>query len=60
MWFLFFVFFFRFFLISEKVEYVWFFCLQEAELAFYNKQIALHTRILVRTSKISSYFNDEQ
>ncbi|MDO8030056.1 DNA-directed RNA polymerase subunit beta' ['Planchonia careya' phytoplasma] len=34
--------------------------LQEAELAFYNKQIALHTRILVRTSKISSYFNDEQ
>ncbi|MDO8059053.1 DNA-directed RNA polymerase subunit beta' ['Crotalaria aegyptiaca' phytoplasma] len=34
--------------------------LQEAELAFYNKQIALHTRILVRVSNISSYFDDNQ
>ncbi|MDV3205428.1 MAG: DNA-directed RNA polymerase subunit beta' [Weeping tea tree witches'-broom phytoplasma] len=34
--------------------------LQEAELAFYNKEIALHTRILVKTSHVNSYFTPEQ
>ncbi|MFR0367817.1 DNA-directed RNA polymerase subunit beta' [Candidatus Phytoplasma palmae] len=34
--------------------------LKEAELAFFNKEIALHTRILVQPKNINSYFTEEQ
>lgn len=37
-----------------------FFDLKEAELAFYNKEIHLHTKILVQTKNINSYFTSEQ
>ncbi|MBP3059324.1 DNA-directed RNA polymerase subunit beta' [Texas Phoenix palm phytoplasma] len=34
--------------------------LKEAELAFFHKEIALHTRILVQPKNINSYFTEEQ
>ncbi|MDV3167793.1 MAG: DNA-directed RNA polymerase subunit beta' [Candidatus Phytoplasma stylosanthis] len=37
-----------------------FFDLKEAELSFYNKEIHLHTKILVKTNNINSYFTSEQ
>ncbi|MDV3195978.1 MAG: DNA-directed RNA polymerase subunit beta' [Candidatus Phytoplasma stylosanthis] len=37
-----------------------FFDLKEAELSFYNKEIHLHTKILVKTNNINSYFTPEQ
>ncbi|WP_017191795.1 DNA-directed RNA polymerase subunit beta' [Poinsettia branch-inducing phytoplasma] len=37
-----------------------FYDLKEAELAFHNKVISLHTRILVKTSNIDSYFSEAQ
>jgi DNA-directed RNA polymerase subunit beta' len=37
-----------------------FYDLKEAELAFHNKIISLHTRILVKTSNINSHFSEPQ
>ncbi|KAB8121996.1 DNA-directed RNA polymerase subunit beta' ['Cynodon dactylon' phytoplasma] len=50
----------------EQIEYTnrnegkIFFDLKEAELSFYNKEIELHTRILVKVCNIDSYFTEEQ
>ncbi|WBL31276.1 DNA-directed RNA polymerase subunit beta' [Candidatus Phytoplasma sacchari] len=45
---------------KHRNEGKFFFDLKEAELAFYNKEIELHTRILVKASNIDSNFTDEQ